>query len=311
MELFKQLIAYLALASLGFTLVEVYLRANRLWKQKHEPAVAESISIMAMFVSFLPGLLFTLNYWFTTQWQGFIREFVYLLIVLFTVLVGMKVWVPGEQSKGFFTLLQQALNLERKEVGDLAKAIFKPDQHQTIIRILCQIALIDSHLDDREKKFIDTFAHQWAIDFSWDGFHLEPSIDAETNYINLRQNVEDFLATAPPKEQVIQLRDIINQLVNIDQAVSDAEKLIIPELNGLFTSYLGQDETLDQYFVVVVPQNEQQETVIAQTLPELTRYTVAQGFAYHSQPFYSKEFAKIFSDQYRTLNLFSIVAGAL
>jgi hypothetical protein len=47
MELFKQLISYFALASLGFTVVEVYLRANRLWKQKHEPAVAESISILS------------------------------------------------------------------------------------------------------------------------------------------------------------------------------------------------------------------------------------------------------------------------
>jgi hypothetical protein len=310
-EIFKQLIAYLALASLGFTLVEVYLRANRLWKQKHESAVAESISILAMFISFLPGLLFALNYLLATQWQGFVRESLYLLIVLFTVLVGMKLWVPEEQGKGFFTLLRQALNLERQEVGDLAKAIFKPAQHETIIRILGQVALIDHHLDDREKKLIDAFAQQWAIVFSWSVFQSETSSDPATNYIKLRQGIEDYLVTAPPNEQVMQLKDIISWLINIDQDVSDAEKLVVSELNGMFINYQGKEETLEQHYVVVMPQNEQQETTIAQMLPELTRYTVAQGCAYHSQPFYSKEFAKIFSDQYRTLDLFSLVTGAL
>lgn len=311
MNLFKQLISYLALASLGFTVAEVYLRANRLWKQKHEPAVAESISIMAMLVSFFPGLVFTLNFLFEAQWQGFIREALYLFIVIFTLLVGIELWVPGKQNKKFFALLQQALKLEQKEVGDLAKALFKPDQHQSVIRILCQIALIDNHLDDREKKFIDAFAQQWAIDLSWDVLQTQNSFDPDINYINLRRDVEDYLAAAPPNEQVSQLRDITNRLINIDLDVSDAEKLMILELNGLFARYLSQDENLEQYFVVVVPQTEQQEAMIARMLPELTRYRVAQGFAYHSQPFYSKEFAKIFGDQCRTLDLFSIVAGAL
>ncbi|MEH2122780.1 tellurite resistance TerB family protein [Nostoc sp.] len=167
MEFLKQLIFYLTFASLGFTITDIYLRANKLWKRKHDKTVAESISITAMFVSIVPGSVFTLNYLFVGQWQGFIQEALYLLLVTFNISVGIELWVPGERHKSFFTLLKQALNLERKEVGDLAIALFKPPQHKTIIDILCQIALIDERLDERERKFIDTFAQKWGIEFSW------------------------------------------------------------------------------------------------------------------------------------------------
>ena len=310
MEFLKQLIFYLTFASLGFTITDIYLRANKLWKRKHDKTVAESISITAMFVSIVPGSVFTLNYLFVGQWQGFIQEALYLLLVTFNISVGIELWVPGERHKSFFTLLKQALNLERKEVGDLAIALFKPPQHKTIIDILCQIALIDERLDERERKFIDTFAHKWNIEFSWNMLQSR-SYDSDMNFIQLRQDVENYLATSPPTEQIIQLQDLINILIRIDKNISEPERLINIELNGMFCRYLKYDEISDVFYTIVIPQNEKQEQAIAQNFSDLTRYNVVEGFVYRSQPFYSREFAKIFSNQYRALNLFSIVTEML
>ncbi|OZH52689.1 hypothetical protein AFK68_22745 [Hydrocoleum sp. CS-953] len=60
-----------------------------------------------------------------------------------------------------------------------------------------------------------------------------------------------------------------------------------------------------------MPQNERQVQVVTTSLSELTRYEVGEGFAYHSNPFYSKEYADVISDGYRSLNLFSIVTLTL
>ena len=310
MEFFRQLIFYLTFASLGFTITDIYLRANKLWKRKHDKAVAESISIAAMFVSIVPGSVFTLNYLFAGQWQGFIQEALYLFLVTFNISVGIELWVPGERHKGVFRLLKRALNLERKEVGNLAMALFKPPQHQTIIDILCQIALIDERLDERERKFIDTFAQKWSIEFSWNMLQSR-SYDSDMNFIRLRQDVENYLATSPPTEQIIQLQDLINILIRIDKNISEPERLINIELNGMFRRYLNHDEISELFYTIVIPQNEKQEQAIAQKFSELSRYNVAEGFVYRSQPFYSREFAKIFSNQYRALNLFSIVTEML
>ncbi len=310
MEFFRQIIFYLTFASLGFTITDIYLRANKLWKRKHDKAVAESISITAMFVSIVPGSVFTLNYLFVGQWQGFIQEALYLLLVTFTISVGIQLWVPGERHKGFFRLLKQALNLERKEVGDLAMALFKPPQHKTIIDILCQIALIDERLDERERKFINTFAQKWSIEFSWNMLQSE-NYDSDMNFIRLRQDVENYLATSPPTEQIIQLQDLINILIRIDKNISEPERLISIELNGMFHRYLNHDEISEVFYTIVIPQNDKQEQAIAQNFSDLTRLNVAEGFVYRSQPFYSKEFAKIFNNQYRALNLFSIVTEML
>ena len=310
MEFFRQLIFYLTFASLGFTITDIYLRANKLWKRKHDKAVAESISIAAMFVSIVPGSVFTLNYLFVGQWQGFIQEALYLLLVTFNISVGIQLWVPGERHKGFFTLLKRSLNLERKEVGDLAIALFKPPQHKTIIDILCQIALIDERLHERERKFIDTFAKKWSIEFSWNTLQSQ-NYDSDMSFIRLRQDVDNYLATSPPTEQIIQLQDLINILIRIDKNISEPEKLINIELNGMFRRYLKYDEISEVFYTIVIPQNEKQEQAIAQNFSDLTRYNIAEGFIYRSQPFYSKEFAKIFSNQYRALNLFSIVTEML
>ena len=311
METFQKIISVLAFLSIGFSLAEVYLTMNPIWKRKHERVVAESQSVTGNLLSLTIGTIFAFNSLFTGEYVSFIDNILFNGLAFFYILVGMSLWVPGERKKGFWTLIKETLNFERKEAGDLAKSFLKPSGAKKIINILTQVAMIDEVIDPREKEFIQSFADHWGINFSWDNLTTNRMADASVNLINLRQDVTDYLATSPPQKQVSELKDIIDALVNIDEEVSDKERLIMGELDGLLSEYITQQPNAARYHVIVAPQNERQIQVVTTSLPELTRYEVGEGFAYNSGPFYSKEYADIISDGYRSLNLFSIVTLTL
>ncbi len=311
MEMFQKAVSILAFLSIGFSLTEAYLKANQIWKRKHERLVVESISVTAQLVSLFPLSIFSLNYLFQRQYVGLMDSTIFATLAVFNIIVGMSFWVPGERKKGFWTLIKETLNLERKEAGDLAKSFLKPSGAQKIINILTQVAMIDEVLDPREKQFIQSFADHWNINFSWDSLTKNRIADTAINIINLRQDVTDYLATSPPQKQVSELKDIINALINIDEEVSEQEKLIMGELDGLLSGYISQQPNAARYHVIVVPQNQRQVQVVTTSLPELIRYEIGEGFAYHSSPFYSKEYANVISDGYRSLNLLSIVTFTL
>ncbi len=311
METFQKIISALAFAFIGFNLVEIYLTVNPLWKRKHERVVAESVSVSGNLLSFTVGTIFAINSLLTGEYVSFTDNILFNGLAVFNILVGMSLWVPGERKKGLWTLIKETLNLERKEAGDLAKSFLKPSGAKKIINILSQVAMIDEVIDPREKEFIQSFANHWGINLSWENLTTNSGADASVNLINLRQDVTDYLATSPPQKQVSELKDIIDALVNIDEEVSEKERLIMGELDGLLSEYISQEPNAARYHVVVVPQNERQVQVITTSLSELTRYEVGEGFAYHSNPFYSKEYADVISDGYRSLNLLSIVTLTL
>lgn len=311
MELFQKVVYVLAFASIGFTLTKVYLTCNKIWSRKHEVQVAESISVPAELVGLVPALIFALNYFFVKQWQGFIQVLLMIVFGVFMICVGLKIWVEGERQKGLWKLFTQAFKQEKKEVGNLAKSFFKPSGAKTLIKILGQIALIDEVLDPREKEFIESFAKNWNIEFDWEELKNNRTGGSDVNYVKLRQDVADYLATSPPPTQVSQLKDVITALINIDENVSEQEQLISAELNGLFSRYLDIHHNLEVYHVVVVPQNDRQSGVITTSFPELSQYAVAEGYAYHSGPFYSKQYAEIICEQYRSVNLLGLVVTSL
>lgn len=302
-----KVVSVLAFLSIGFSLTEVYLTSNKLWKRKHENEVADSISVIAQFVAVLPGFIFAMNSLFEKNLITFFDYIIYMVWNLFSIFVGIKFWVEGERKKGIFRLIKQAIKSERLEVGDLAKSFFKPYRAQEIIYILAEIALIDDKLDPQEKDFIQKFADNWNIDFSWDNLTNQNREFTNKNFISLRQNVVDYLAVSPPEKQVSQLRDVVNALINIDGEVAEEEKLIVAELNGLFSQYLGEQSANEVYQIVIVPQTQEQEIVIDTSLPELSRYSIQGGFVYHTICYYSKQYAQIICDQYRSLNLISFV----
>jgi len=312
MELFQKVISVLAFLSIGFSLIEVYLTVNQIWKRKHERVVAESISVSANLVSLIPGFIFSLNFFLQGEYIGLIDSTLFAGLAIFYIFVGMSLWVEGERKKGLWTLIKQTLNFERKEAGDLAKSFFKPSGAQKVINILSQLAMIDEVIDPREKQFIQSFIDNWNINYSIDDNLIDNQTTSNSvSLINLRKDVIDYLSTSPPQKQVSELNDMVKALINIDQEVSEQEKLIMGELDGLFSEYISQQTNLARYHVVVIPQNERQAQVIMTSLPELARYEVAEGIAYNSGPFYSKDYADVISEGYRSLNLFSIVTFSL
>lgn len=310
-EILQKVVYVLAFASLGFSLVEVYLTANKLWTRKHETEVAESISVAAQVTGVVPGIIYSLNFMFERQWQGMLDSLLFLGLGLLYILVGVKFWVEGERRKGLWRLFKQALKQDKQEAGNLAKSFFKPSGANKILKIFAQIAMIDENLEAREKEFIQSFADNWNIDFKWEELTSNRKSGSDVNYVQLRQDVADYLATSPPDNQVSQFKDTIAALVSIDEEVSEQEQLILAELNGMLSRYLDENHNLEAYHVIIAPQNERQSELIATTLPELSEYPVAEGNAYHCGPFYSKEYAQIVCDRYRSLNLFGMVATGL
>lgn len=306
MESLRTVISFLAYFALVFTVAEVYLTLNKLWKRKHEKVVAESISIMGKLSGLIPLGIFSVNYLLVAQWQGFVDASLWFFATLLQIFIGLGFWVEGQRRRGFFSLMRGNIKDERGEVTELARSIFRPSGAEKIMQILKEIALIDKHLDEKEKDFIDTFADSWDIEFSWEGVVEELAKVAEVDYLRIRQHTADYLATSPPENQVSQFSDIVNMLINIDEEVSPEEEQVLEELTGMIKEYLHEDGDFSHFHVTVVPQNREQEEAIPTLLPDLQGRQMAGGFAYLAGPFYSQRYAEIMCNQFRALNFFSV-----
>jgi hypothetical protein len=309
MNVLRSTVQFLATASLLLAAAQVYLTLNKLWKRKHEPAVADSISIMGEFVGLVPLFFLTMNFTLQGQWEGTVDGVLWLLAGGVSIAIGTGMWVEGRRGRGFFTLLREALALERDEVGDLAKRFFHPAGARRILRILGHVALIDDHLDDREREFIESFVHAWGISFSLDGLR-ESRSPGPLNYRALRSDVEAYLATSPPSAQVQQLSDVVNALVQVDEEVTEEEALVLGELEGMWAAYLDEEAEVPLYAVAVVPQSPTQDQAIADVIPNVGKAPVEGGEAYMVGRYHSERYAEVMGRQYRDLGFFTTVVRA-
>lgn len=303
LDFFSLLLAYLA-AILSF--IQIYFIINKLWKRKHEKVVAESISISAMFIS----LIINGSFAFKNLHDGGIPQFaaniLWIIASIISTIIGIGFFVAAKKDQNIWTLLKQALNLERKEAGDLAKIFFQPSGAENIIEILGRMAMVDEDLDPREKDFIQGFADHWHIELDWDSIKKYLNEEGD-RYEKIKAAMRKYLETSPQKEQVQQLRDVFNLLVNIDEVVTEEEQMIMDELEGLIAQYIDQDIELESYRVAVVPQSQEQDDAVSKLLKDLQREKVAGGYAYLSEPYYSERYAEIISGQYRAIHVFSVV----
>lgn len=306
MHLLRSTVQFLAAASLLLAAVQVYLTLNKLWKRKHEPAVAESISIMGEGVGLIPLFFLTLNFMLQGQWEGTVDGVLWLGAGGVSITIGTGMWVEGRRGRGFFTLLREALALEREEVGDLAKRFFRPAGARRILRILSHVALIDDHLDERERDFIQSFVNAWGIDFSPDALQGIGS-EGHVNYRELRKDVEAYLATSPPPNQVSQLSDVVTALIHVDEEVSEEEALVLGELEGMWNAYLDADAEVTFYGVAVVPQSPGQDRAISEVISTVGKTPVEGGEAYVVGRYHSQRYAELMGRQYRDLGFFTTV----
>jgi hypothetical protein len=306
MHLLRSTIQFLAAASLLLAAIQIYLTLNKLWKRKHEPAVADSISIMGEFVGLLPLLFLTMNFTLQGQWEGTVDGVLWLGAGGVSIAIGTGMWVEGRRGKGFFTLLREALALERGEVGDLANRFFHPAGARSILQILAHVALIDDHLDERERNFIQSFVDAWGIDFSPEAFRQGHPGD-HLNYRALRSDVEAYLSTSPPPAQVQQLSDVVNALINVDEEVSEEEALVLGELEGMWNAYLTAEADTPLFGVAVVPQSPDQDRAISDIIPNVGKTPAEGGEAYVVGRYHSERYAEVMGRQFRDLGFFTTV----
>jgi hypothetical protein len=302
---FRAVVDYLVIGSLVLAALQIYLTTNKLWKRKHERAVAESISILGEFVGLIPVTLLTVKFLLDGQWEGAADGMLWVLGAGVAILIGSGRWVEGRRDRGLLRLLIDSIRLERGEVGYLAKSFLRPSGASHILSILGRVALLDAHLDDRERAFVDAFARTWSIDFQWDSITAAAQ-DNELDFLPLRRDLQEYLATSPPAAQVKQLGEVLRALINIDQTVTQHESLMMAEIDGMIDAYLGAtDDGGPMFAVVLVPQDAQQDRAIAQVLPDLRKRELHGGQVYVAGT--SFDFAEIVSAQYRALNFFAAV----
>jgi hypothetical protein len=306
MQLLRSTVQLLATASLLLAAAQIYLTLNKLWKRKHEPAVAESISIMGEFVGLVPLFFLTLNFMLQGQWEGSVDGILWLGAGAVSIAIGTGMWVEGRRGRGFFTLLREALALERTEVGDLARRFFRPAGARRILRILGHVALIDDHFDERERDFIQSFVDAWGIDFSPDSLR-ELGTGGHVNFRELRGDVEAYLSTSPPPNQVSQLSDVVSALIHVDEEVSEEEALVLGELEGMWNAYLDSEADTPLFGVAVVPQSPLQDRAIAEVIQNVGKTPVEGGEAYVVGRYHSERYAELMGRQYRELGFFTTV----
>lgn len=308
MERLEKLIDTFIWISLLMSVAQVYLQTNKIWKRKHERPVAESQSIAGLTLLLLNCLIWLSSYIIKRDIESIIDTSLIIVQSSVFLVIGTGLWVKGQQKLGFWNLVKQALRIERKEANYLLKRFFKPQNAEIIIEILHHLAMIDEELDAREKALIQFFAMEWNIPYHPEQYEYVIDIDShDRKYVILRNRLLDYLQRDPPAEQVAQVKDLIKELIHADEKISPEEALISNELLGMLDSYLQKEERMDNYQVIIVPQNPVQEERVQELIPDSQRITTYGGTVYAIGSFYSREYAEMICGRFRKLNLFAIV----
>jgi len=308
MEFLVEIITTIAALSLIFTAVQIYLQVNKIWKRKHEVEVAESQSIAGMLIMTFNCIISILYFIVVTDDMiSMIENSMYLVQAVVFGIISTGLFVRTNDKLSFIQLIRKAFKLERKEASYLIKKFLRPANAEVIINILHQLAMIDNELDPKEEELIKAFAQEWKIEYSVEKLNQDRMDTPENNYIRLRGSVDKYLESEPPKEQAAQLRDMMQALIQVDDKITFEEELISSELIGLISNYLTNEQNALVYEVLIVPQNNQHHDFVKQMMPAASMYNVSGGIAYSMGQFYSQKYAEMICNQFREVNLFTIV----
>jgi hypothetical protein len=304
MNLFLTIIGYLAAGAVFITAVRMYLTVNKLWKRKHEKPVAESISIMAYTLALMVHGPFMCKFIFINADPfAATNESLQIIAYIVVIAIGTGLWVKENKNISFFKLLMKALHMERKESGDLIKSLLQPSGAKQIMNILQKVAYIDNQLADEEVTLINNFAEQWKLDLP----DLSDWATAKnTNLLDIRESVTEYLNISPPPEQAAELIDVISLIIKSDKIVTEEEELFLGEFKGMIDDYIQQNKDITLYHVLIVPQNEQQFDAVKTLFPDSTFEDRRGGRVFVRGQFYSKNYADAICQKYISLGMFSI-----
>jgi hypothetical protein len=307
MEGFKGTIQIVVNVLIVVSIIQLYLRANRIWKRKHEKEVAESQSIAGLSLLMLSCTIWIIYYIVTEDYSSIVDTLVIMAEASIFLLVSTGLWIKGQEKVGFWKLVKQALKMETKEADYLLKRFFRPANAENILHILHQLAMIDNELDPKEQAILSAFAKEWNIHYSPEELNTQRGDTDSHNYQRLRKSVHDYLTSDPPVEQAAQLRDMMRAIIDADDKTSKEEELISTELMALISNYLVEEEKVDVYHVLVVPQKPDDESRILDIAPDALRINISGGVAFSVGSFYSSVYAEMICKQYREYILFTIV----
>lgn len=168
--------------------------------------------------------------------------------------------------------------------------------------------MIDDELDPKEREIILRFATQWNIEYSEEDLNKDRLEGDSYNYIRLRDTLVSYLSDSPPKEQILHLRRLISEIIFVDNKLSDEEALIQDELFGIIDQYSSKGN-IDgiTYSVLIVPQHQDHYEVVESVIPNTVKVETAGGVAYSIGTYYTESYAEMVCEQYRNINLFTIV----
>ena len=292
--------------SVAFTTVQIYLQVNKIWKRKHELEVARSQSISGLIILGISCIISLFYYAFNDDLTSLIESSFYLVQAIVFGLISTGLFVKSEEKLSIWQLMLRAIKFERKEANYLIKKFFKPTNANVIIDILHQLAMIDDNLDPKEQELIEAFAKEWSIEYKIEELNSKRTTSAESNFIRLRNSLEAYLSSEPPKEQAAQLKDMMKTIIEADDEISKEEELISAELMGLVENYIS-DVASDKFHVMIVPQNQVQVNSIKDLIPTAQKFDVSGGIAYSVGHYYSLKYAEMICKQFREEKLFTIV----
>lgn len=186
--------------------------------------------------------------------------------------------------------------------------MFNISNAEMIISILHQIAMIDNELDPKEKEIILRFANQWKIEYSEKDLNKDRVEGDSYNYIRLRDTLVSYLSDSPPKEQILHLRRLISEIIFVDKKLSIEEALIQDELYGIIDQYSNTGDVDGiTYSVLIVLQHQDHYEVVESVIPNTVKVETAGGIAYSIGTYYTESYAEMMCEEYRNINLFTIV----
>jgi len=303
--LFEKLIGVLVSSALVFSLIKGYLTVNKIWKRRKNEEVANSISIVAAMLGFAVGFPFLLNsLLITNDYFSAAKSVIALFLAFVFTMIGTGYYVHTNRGVGFITLLGRALNLERKESGELLSDMLRPKGARKIIDILVKLAAIDDDIAQEEIDLINQFAERWNIDIP----KLVPGkAETVTNLVELKTVVQSYLDEGPDTDVAESLVDLINMMAEADDEITEEEAMAVAEFTGMIAHYVSEEKggEVEMFEVNLVPQGDKQMEAIKEILPELEVVDDRGGRVFKVGKYFSEDYAEAVCEKYIALGLYS------
>lgn len=288
------------------TFIAKYLIVNKIWVRKHESEVADSVSIIAVILEILILSPFLIISTITYSYDSFFIELITITSHMFLFLIGVGIWVKN--GLGFKDKLARTFNIERKEYKSLVKEAFHTKDMNKIFSFICMLSILDREIQPEEEVLLQKFADEYSLNYKLTMSNIE-SMYGDTNLKSpvllmktIRSQISSFLDTAPPKQIVIYLEDIISHLVKADKQVTEEEQTVLDELKIMLKNYLlGNGDNEHLYYIVVVPQTIEQEEALLSfnaRYRDTKKEVAGTKNAYLIDSYHSQAFAEMVRQKY-------------